>query len=126
MKDMFNGAVDGVKKFLGIHSPSKLFMGIGDYMSQGMNIGFESNLGDLIKSTDEMSREIDSKIQMSILTSEDVDIDISRKNSVIGGYIDDMKSAPFILNIDGEKVFEGVVNRANTQTFLRNMGIFDI
>lgn len=37
-----------------------------------------------------------------------------------------MKSAPFILNIDGDKVFEGVVNRANTQTFLRNMGIFDI
>ena len=38
-----------------------------------------------------------------------------------------MKSAAFILNIDGDKVFEGgVVNRANTQTFLRNMGIFDI
>lgn len=37
-----------------------------------------------------------------------------------------MKSAPFILNIDGDKVFEGVVNRANIQTFLRNMGIFDI
>ena len=37
-----------------------------------------------------------------------------------------MKSAPFILNIDGEKVFEGVVDRANAQTFLRNMGVFDI
>ena len=36
-----------------------------------------------------------------------------------------MKSASFILNIDSEKVFEGVVNR-NAQTFLRNMGVFDI
>ena len=37
-----------------------------------------------------------------------------------------MKSAPFILNIGGEKVFQGVVDRANAQTFLRNMGVFDI
>lgn len=126
MKDMFNGAVDGVKKFLGIHSPSKLFMNIGDYMSQGMNIGFEDNFDSMIKSVGELSHEINSKMQMNIPQPADIDIDIDRKNSVIGSYIDDMKSAPFILNIDGEKVFEGVVNRANTQTFLRNMGIFDI
>jgi tape measure domain-containing protein len=126
MKDMFNGAVDGVKKFLGIHSPSKLFMNIGDYMGQGLNIGFEDNFDSMIKSAGELAHEIDSRMQMSIPKPADIDIDINRKNSVIGGYIDDMKSAPFILNIDGEKVFEGVVNRANTQTFLRNMGIFDI
>ena len=126
MKDMFNGAVDGVKKFLGIHSPSRLFMGIGDYMSQGMNIGFESNLGDMVKSASELSKEIDSKLDFSSAVNPDFDIKIDRKNSILGDYIDDMKSAPFILNIDGEKVFEGVVDRANAQTFLRNMGVFDI
>ena len=126
MKNMFTGAVDNVKKFLGIHSPSKLFMGIGDYMGQGLNIGFEDNFDSMIKSADELAHEIDSKMQINIPKPADIDIDIDRKNSVIGGYIDDMKSAPFILNIDGEKVFEGVVNRANTQTFLRDMGIFDI
>ena len=126
MKDMFNGAVDGVKKFLGIHSPSRLFMGIGDYMSQGMNIGFESNLGDMVKSASELSKEIDSKLDFSPAVNPDFDIKIDRKNSILGDYIDDMKSAPFILNIDGEKVFEGVVDRANAQTFLRNMGVFDI
>lgn len=126
MKNMFTGAVDNVKKFLGIHSPSKLFMGIGDYMGQGLNIGFEDNFDSMIKSADELAHEIDSKMQINIPKPADIDIDIDRRNSVIGGYIDDMKSAPFILNIDGEKVFEGVVNRANTQTFLRNTGIFDI
>ncbi|MBB1549974.1 hypothetical protein HG449_003880, partial [Candidatus Saccharibacteria bacterium] len=126
MKNMFTGAVDNVKKFLGIHSPSKLFMGIGDYMSQGMNIGFESNLGDIVKSASELSAEIDSKLDFGPAVNPDFDIKIDRKNSILGGYIDDMKSAPFILNIDGEKVFEGVIDRANTQTFLRNMGIFDI
>ena len=126
MKNMFTDAVDNVKKFLGIHSPSKLFMGIGDYMGQGLNIGFENNFDSIIKSAGELAHEIDSKMQIDIPKPADIDIDIDRKNSVIGGYIDDMKSAPFILNIDGEKVFEGVVNRANAQTFLRNMGIFDI
>ena len=126
MKNMFSGAVDSVKKFLGIHSPSKLFMTIGDYMGQGLNIGFEDNFDSMIKSAGELAHEIDSRMQINIPKPSDIDIDIDRKNSVIGGYIDDMKSAPFILNIDGEKVFEGVVNRANTQTFLRNMGIFDI
>ena len=126
MKNMFTGAVDSVKKFLGIHSPSKLFMSIGDYMGQGLNIGFEDNFDSMIKSAGELAHEIDSRMQINIPKPSDIDIDIDRKNSVIGGYIDDMKSAPFILNIDGDKVFEGVVNRANTQTFLRNMGIFDI
>ena len=126
MKDMFNGAVDGVKKFLGIHSPSRLFMGIGDYMSQGMNIGFESNLGDMVKSASELSKEIDSKLDFGPAVNTDFDIKIDRKNSILGDYIDDMKSAPFILNIDGEKVFEGIVDRANAQTFLRNIGVFDI
>ena len=126
MKNMFTGAVDSVKKFLGIHSPSKLFMSIGDYMGQGLNIGFEDNFDSMIKSAGELAHEIDSRMQINIPKPADIDIDIDRKNSVIGGYIDDMKSAPFILNIDGDKVFEGVVNRANTQTFLRNMGIFDI
>ena len=126
MKNMFTGAVDSVKKFLGIHSPSKLFMGIGDYMGQGLNIGFEDNFDSMIKSAGELAHEIDSRMQINTPKPSNIDIDIDRKNSVIGGYIDDMKSAPFILNIDGDKVFEGVVNRANTQTFLRNMGIFDI
>lgn len=62
-------------------------------------------------------------MQINIPKPTDIDLSIDRKNSVIGGYVDNMKSAPFILNIDGEKVFEGVVERANTQTFLRSMGI---
>lgn len=32
--------VDGIKDFLGIHSPSKVFEGIGEYMAQGLGEGF--------------------------------------------------------------------------------------
>jgi phage-related protein len=35
-------AVNGVKSFLGIHSPSRLFMEIGGYTGEGMALGLES------------------------------------------------------------------------------------
>ena len=41
----FGGIVDGVKGFLGIHSPSKVFAGIGGYMAQGLGQGFGDELG---------------------------------------------------------------------------------
>lgn len=37
----FGGIVDGVKDFLGIHSPSKVFAGIGGYMAEGLGEGFD-------------------------------------------------------------------------------------
>lgn len=39
------GAVDGVKNFLGIRSPSRLFAEIGGYMGEGMAIGLEQSAG---------------------------------------------------------------------------------
>ncbi|XCH78847.1 MAG: hypothetical protein WHF31_15195 [Candidatus Dehalobacter alkaniphilus] len=54
----FGGIVDGAKKFLGIKSPSKVFAGIGEYMAQGLGVGF----------TDEM-RSVNKDIQGAIPTS---------------------------------------------------------
>lgn len=42
IKNMFEGAIDNVKQFLGIASPSKLFASIGDYVGQGFVQGIES------------------------------------------------------------------------------------
>ena len=124
MKNMFTGAVDNVKKFLGIHSPSKLFMGIGDYMSQGMNIGFESNLGDMIKSASELSAEINSKLDFGPNIGSEFDFDI--KHSVINEPAEKMQKLPLIVNIDGEEYFNGMVDRLNTQSFLKNASVLDI
>ena len=38
------GIVDGVKGVLGIHSPSKVFAGIGEYMGEGLGIGFADSM----------------------------------------------------------------------------------
>ena len=41
VKDFFGGIVSGVKNFLGIHSPSKVFAGIGGFMAEGLGEGFD-------------------------------------------------------------------------------------
>lgn len=41
VKDFFGGIVGGVKDFLGIHSPSKVFSGIGGFMAEGLGEGFD-------------------------------------------------------------------------------------
>ena len=38
----FSGIVDGVKDFLGIHSPSRVFAGIGKFMAEGLGDGWDS------------------------------------------------------------------------------------
>ena len=51
----FNNLVGGVKNLLGIASPSKVFEKIGDYMAQGLGIGFVDEM-------DKVSKEMQSAI----------------------------------------------------------------
>ena len=41
VKSLANSLVDGVKNVLGIHSPSRVFAGIGNFMTQGLEQGWE-------------------------------------------------------------------------------------
>ena len=49
VKDFFGGIVGGVKNFLGIHSPSKVFAGIGGFMAEGLGEGFDNEFSDIKK-----------------------------------------------------------------------------
>ena len=44
VSDFFGGIVDGVKGMLGIHSPSRVFAGIGENMALGLGQGFASEI----------------------------------------------------------------------------------
>lgn len=44
ISDFIGGIVDGVKGVLGIHSPSKVFAGIGEYMGEGLGVGFADSM----------------------------------------------------------------------------------
>jgi phage-related protein len=44
VKEWVGGLVDGIKGFLGIHSPSTIFAGIGENMALGLDKGFASEI----------------------------------------------------------------------------------
>lgn len=62
VKDALTGAVEGViekaRTILGIHSPSRVFMGIGDYTMQGMALGISKNYNLPMKATQQTTRNV--------------------------------------------------------------------
>lgn len=73
VKDFFSGIVDGVKNFLGIHSPSKVFFGIGENMAEGIGLGFEKSMSD---AENEIKKAIPTDFSTELNTS------VSRAKSV--------------------------------------------
>jgi phage-related minor tail protein len=45
----FDGVVDRIKDFFGIHSPSKLFAELGGFMAQGLGVGFGDTMQGIAK-----------------------------------------------------------------------------
>ena len=50
VKGFFSGIVDGVKDTLGIHSPSKVFAGIGGFMAEGLAEGWDKEYNGIKRS----------------------------------------------------------------------------
>ena len=50
VKGFFDGIVDGVKGGLGIHSPSRVFAGIGENMALGLGEGWDNEYGNIKRS----------------------------------------------------------------------------
>ena len=64
---LFGGLVDNVKKTLGIHSPSKVFMEIGGYMSEGVGVGFDNEMG-------AVDRIVEQDLNRTVKVATDFDI----------------------------------------------------
>lgn len=56
----FSGIVDSVKGFLGIHSPSRVFAGIGKFMAEGLGDGWDSQFSK-VKSDIENGLDFDAE-----------------------------------------------------------------
>lgn len=61
VENVFTGLVNGVKSFLGIASPSKVFAGIGGYMAEGLGQGFDKEFSNV-------KREIQSQLDFGTMT----------------------------------------------------------
>lgn len=61
VSSFFSGIVNGVKNVLGIHSPSTVFAGIGEFMAQGLGVGFKDAMS-------QVSRDMQGAIPMNFDT----------------------------------------------------------
>ncbi len=55
------GIVDNVKGVLGIHSPSTVFAGIGEYMMQGLSIGLVNSSGKVMETIGDIVSEVKTR-----------------------------------------------------------------
>jgi len=75
VKSFFDGILGGVKKFLGISSPSKVFAGIGENMAAGIGVGWEDEFDDI---KDDINDSLDFE-------DKDIDLGVSTHGSGSGG-----------------------------------------
>lgn len=75
VKKFFSGIVDGVKDTLGIHSPSKVFAGIGGFMAEGLADGWD-------KEYNGIKRSIEKDLNFGTATVDFASSGIARNSSV--------------------------------------------
>ena len=80
IKDICSGALDAVKSFFGIKSPSRVMAEMGGFMMQGMENGIVRAGDAVVSATDNISQRITNGMQSSIQTVTD------GAKSVVGVY----------------------------------------
>lgn len=58
IKGVFGGVIDFAKKIFGIHSPSKVFAGIGEMLDKGMAEGLEDYAGLAVDAAEDMANDV--------------------------------------------------------------------
>ena len=58
IKKVGNSMIDGIKSFFGIHSPSRVFAELGEYLPQGFAVGIDADASKAVDSIDEMNKNV--------------------------------------------------------------------
>ena len=144
MKNMFSGAVEGVKKFLGIHSPSRLFKSYGGFVSEGFALGIQSEMNTVSKAFTKMT---DFEIpEYTVKTNFDVDAPDYGIDQTVKAHLDYQSKLDKERETAMDKIEEAIRNQkqqitvkvgedtlvnkiidgVNTKSFLENRTVFDI
>lgn len=111
VKNFFSGIVDGVKDTLGIKSPSRVFMEIGAYTSEGMAIGIEQNEDMVQKASENM---VNTAIPDEIKVAETLNINRNAETSLINSLLSKLNSdKEIVLNIDGREFARATAEHMN-------------
>lgn len=144
MRNMFSGAVEGVKKFLGIHSPSRLFKSYGGFVSEGFALGIQSEMNTVSKAFTKMT---DFEIpEYTVKTNFDVDTPDYGIDQTVKAHLDYQSKLDKERETAMDKIEEAIRNQkqqitvkvgedtlvnkiidgVNAKSFLENRTVFDI
>ena len=72
IKEICSGALDAVKNFFGIKSPSRVMAQMGDYMMQGLSKGIDRSADGVVDSMNNVSQEIMASANADLGTGFDI------------------------------------------------------
>ena len=100
--DFFSGVVDSVKDFLGIHSPSKVFAGIGGFMAEGLGVGFDDEFSGIKKNIEDSMNfdagTISGRYEMSAYSSPVATSEQNRVFSLLEKYLPMLANMKIVLD----------------------------
>lgn len=124
----FSGIVDGAKAALGIHSPARKMIPVGDYTVQGMEVGIEKRMPDLQSNMKEkllnLTREMKAKVAYESQSLGATVVSRS-SNEIINKNSNDSENnqRKFILNIENKNYLDGEELAGHTtQKVIENIG----
>ncbi|EHK2389528.1 tape measure protein [Clostridium perfringens] len=124
----FSGIVDGAKAALGIHSPARKMIPVGDYAVQGMEVGIEKRMPNLQSNMKEKLMDLTRKMKAKVAyESQNLGASIVSRNTT--EFINKNNNNPennprkFILNIENKNYLDGEELAGHTtQKVIENIG----
>lgn len=144
MRNMFSGAVEGVKKFLGIHSPSRLFKSYGGFVSEGFALGIQSEMNTVSKAFTKMT---DFEIpEYTVKTNFDIDTPDYGVEQTVKAHLDYQskldkeretamdkieeairnQKQQITVKVGEDTLVDKIIDGVNAKSFLENRTVFDI
>lgn len=113
---LLGGVVNSAKNLLGISSPSKVFMEIGGYVTEGLGIGIESQNSALVKAAKDQIAELSSvyeKSEVGLNIKNRLSSAKSALNSAFSGSISGAQLVAQTISSDTSDTFYVYVNGSN-------------
>ena len=144
MKNMFSGAVEGVKKFLGIHSPSRLFKSYGGFVSEGFALGIQGEMNTVSKAFAKMT---DFEVpEYTVKTNFDVDTPDYGVEQTVKAHLDYQskldkeretamdkieeairnQKQQITVKVGEDTLVDKIIDGVNAKSFLENRTVFDV
>lgn len=144
MRNMFSGAVEGVKKFLGIHSPSRLFKSYGGFVSEGFALGIQGEMSTVSKAFTKMT---DFEIpEYTVKTNFDVDTPDYGVEQTVKAHLDYQskldkeretamdkieeairnQKQQITVKVGEDTLVDKIIDGVNAKSFLENRTVFDV